>query len=285
MLRHPRPCCCKHYLDGNRDTQFSHVPRLHAVLAASAGTAAATVGPAACTAGRPEQLQICLQHAAGVQQNIQTSHIYKPRPHSNRVLCRATTAATAGSAQDSTAALSQSQAAVQQLVAARGLDLDPALVAQEAHLAFDYLSMQQGALPEQMQDAVQLADHALHLTDLMATGSTFMTLQMLKRHPALLQLPTYEVSLQEAVGQGVCSRPCGCSSGAHLALMPTGSNVYTITSFEASRGYYIAANVSVVLVCQGNILLAWLLLARLAARDRCMAGKQLPSIVWTLNRR
>jgi hypothetical protein len=118
-------------------------------------------------------------------------------------LCRAT-AATSG-AQDAAAAPSQSQAAVQQLVAARGLDLDPALVAQEAHLAFDYLSTQQGALPEQIQDAVQLADHALHLTDLMATGSTFMTLQMLKRHPALLQLPTHEVSLWAAVGFKECT--------------------------------------------------------------------------------
>lgn len=83
---------------------------------------------------------------------------------------------------------------MQQLVAARGLDLDPGLVAQEAHLAFSYLSTQPGALPQQMQDAAQLAEHALHLTDLMATGSTFMTLQMLKRHPALLQLTPYQVS-------------------------------------------------------------------------------------------
>jgi hypothetical protein len=83
---------------------------------------------------------------------------------------------------------------VQQLVAARGLQEDPALVTQEAHLALSYLfSQQPGVVPARLQHAPQLAAHALLLTDLMATGSTFRTLQMLKRHPALLQLPPGEV--------------------------------------------------------------------------------------------
>lgn len=98
----------------------------------------------------------------------------------------------------------QSHAAVTQLVAARGLDADPALVSQEAHLTVSYLSsqhqQQRGGdgggvlLPPQLQDARSLTEHALQLTDLLATGSTFRTLQMLKRHPALLHLSTHEVS-------------------------------------------------------------------------------------------
>lgn len=82
---------------------------------------------------------------------------------------------------------------IQQLVAARGLDLDPQLVAEEALLTFTLLSSQRGALPPHMSDAGQLVAHALRLTDLMATGSTFMTLQMLKRHPGLLGLTPHQV--------------------------------------------------------------------------------------------
>lgn len=90
-----------------------------------------------------------------------------------------------------------SVAAVRQMIAARGLDPDPDLVSQEAHLAFTYLSspqQQQGTLPPRVQDAAQLAGLALMLTDLMATGSTYRTLQMLKRHPGLLQLQPSEVA-------------------------------------------------------------------------------------------
>ncbi|WIA35854.1 hypothetical protein OEZ86_004239 [Tetradesmus obliquus] len=36
--------------------------------------------------------------------------------------------------------------------------------------------------------------HALELSDLLATGSTFRTLQMLKRHPGLLSLSPEEVA-------------------------------------------------------------------------------------------
>lgn len=111
-------------------------------------------------------------------------------------------AATAGTAAGSP---EESYAAVQQLVADRALDPDPALVAQEAHLTLSYLSSQPGALPQDLQHAAQLADHALRLTDLMATGSTFRTLQMLKRHPALLHLSAHEVS---RVG-GRCSQAGG----------------------------------------------------------------------------
>lgn len=111
-----------------------------------------------------------------------------------------TAAAPAGAAAASSSrGMTDSYAAVQQMIAARGLDPDPDLVSQEAHLAFTYLSSQQqhqqGSLPPRVQDAAQLADHALVLTDLMATGSTFRTLQMLKRHPGLLQLQPSEVGM------------------------------------------------------------------------------------------
>jgi len=119
-------------------------------------------------------------------------------------------AATAGTAAGSP---EESYAAVQQLVADRALDPDPALVAQEAHLTLSYLSSQPGALPQDLQHAAQLADHALRLTDLMATGSTFKTLQMLKRHPALLHLSAHEVS---RVG-GWCNQAGDRMSASHYA--------------------------------------------------------------------
>lgn len=109
---------------------------------------------------------------------------------SSRVAAAVTAAAAPGA---EAAAQQESHAAVQQLVSARQLDPDPCLVAQEAHLALSYLASQPDALPAQL-NAVQLAGHALLLTDLMATGSTFRTLQMIKRHPALLRLPPEEVS-------------------------------------------------------------------------------------------
>jgi hypothetical protein len=104
-------------------------------------------------------------------------------------------AAAASSSRD----MPDSVAAVRQMIAARGLDPDPDLVSQEAHLAFTYLSspqQQQGTLPPRVQDAAQLAGLALMLTDLMATGSTYRTLQMLKRHPGLLQLQPSEVGMR-----------------------------------------------------------------------------------------
>lgn len=56
----------------------------------------------------------------------------------------ATPAAQSGAAAASSGVVSQSAsyAAVQQLVEDRGLDSDPALVAQEAHLTFNYLQSQ-----------------------------------------------------------------------------------------------------------------------------------------------
>lgn len=110
-----------------------------------------------------------------------------------------TVAAPAGAAAASSSrGMPDSFAAVRQMITARGLDPDPDLVSQEAHLAFTYLSspqQQPGTLPPMVQDAAQLAGHALVLTDLMATGSTFRTLQMLKRHPSLLQLQPSEVGM------------------------------------------------------------------------------------------
>eukprot|EP00775_Hariotina_reticulata_P014591 gene14591-14722_t len=63
---------------------------------------------------------------------------------------------------------------------------DAGLIAQEASLAFHYLS-QANSLPTAWQP-VDLVNRAFELTDLLATGSTFRTLQMLKRHPNLLLL-------------------------------------------------------------------------------------------------
>lgn len=87
----------------------------------------------------------------------------------------------------------RTQQAVKQLVQQRGLDLDAGLVAQEAVSSFGYLS-QNSLLPEFVWDPSDLVARALELSDLLATGSTFRTLQMLKRHPQLLQLPSKEVS-------------------------------------------------------------------------------------------
>lgn len=87
----------------------------------------------------------------------------------------------------------KSQQAVQQLIQQRGLDSDAGLVAQEAVIAFSYLN-QNALLPDYVWDPSELAVRALELSDLLATGSTFRTLQMLKRHPALLQLHPDEVS-------------------------------------------------------------------------------------------
>jgi hypothetical protein len=49
--------------------------------------------------------------------------------------------------------------------------------------------------------------HALELSDLLATGSTFRTLQMLKRHPGLLSLSPEEVSCRSRKPAG----PAGTS--------------------------------------------------------------------------
>lgn len=139
-----------------------------------------------------------------------------------------TVAAPAGAAAASSSrGVPDSFAAVQQMIAARGLDPDPDLVSQEAHLAFTYLSsqqqqQQQGILPPRVQDAAQLADHALVLTDLMATGSTFRTLQMLKRHPGLLQLQPSEVGMR-LIGWAVKVRqPGSFLVGRHLLLAEAG---------------------------------------------------------------
>jgi hypothetical protein len=75
------------------------------------------------------------------------------------------------------------------------LDSDAGLVAQEAVTAFSYLQ-QNASLPEHVWDPSGLTVRALELSDLLATRSTFRTLQMLKRHPALLQLDSDEVALK-----------------------------------------------------------------------------------------
>eukprot|EP00775_Hariotina_reticulata_P014596 gene14596-14727_t len=69
---------------------------------------------------------------------------------------------------------------------------DAGLIAQEASLAFHYLS-QANSLPTAWQP-VDLVNRAFELTDLLATGSTFRTLQMLKRHPNLLLLSPCQVA-------------------------------------------------------------------------------------------
>lgn len=51
-----------------------------------------------------------------------------------------------------------------------------------------------GQLPYNSSTHEDLASHALLLTDLMATGSVFRTLQILKRCPDLLLLEPYQVA-------------------------------------------------------------------------------------------
>lgn len=51
-----------------------------------------------------------------------------------------------------------------------------------------------GKLPQHVLREEQLASHALMLTNLMATGSVFRTLQILKRCPDLLQLDPSEMA-------------------------------------------------------------------------------------------
>eukprot|EP00878_Enallax_costatus_P012585 GHUV01013143.1.p1 GENE.GHUV01013143.1~~GHUV01013143.1.p1 ORF type:complete len:226 (+),score=72.97 GHUV01013143.1:300-977(+) len=92
-------------------------------------------------------------------------------------------------------AAERTQQAVRQLVQQRGLDVDAGLVAQEAVSTFGYLD-QTSSLPEHVWDPSDLVARALQLSDLLATGSTFRTLQMLKRHPQLLELPSDEVAVQ-----------------------------------------------------------------------------------------
>jgi hypothetical protein len=89
-----------------------------------------------------------------------------------------------------------SAAALQQLVAAKGLDVDAALVVQEALSTWQYLASpaQAGQLPGHVADAQELLQQALLLSELLATGSTTRTLAMLKRHPALLGLAPREVA-------------------------------------------------------------------------------------------
>lgn len=111
---------------------------------------------------------------------------------------------------------SEQTADVQQLVVARGLDHDPVLVAREVHLAFNYLSSQPGALPQQVQHPTQLVHHALQLTDLMASGSTCQTLQMLKRHPALLSLNPQQVGLNWFPID--CSRDLVCNAQSTVCV-------------------------------------------------------------------
>lgn len=92
--------------------------------------------------------------------------------------------------------------------------MDVGLVAQEAAATYEYLTSQQDGLLPHGLTAEQLAERALLLSDLLATGSTFRTLQMLKRHPALLQMPP-----------DVVSEMCGCrgrgSTRAHATHTPT----------------------------------------------------------------
>ncbi|KAF8057865.1 hypothetical protein HT031_005811 [Scenedesmus sp. PABB004] len=81
----------------------------------------------------------------------------------------------------------QDLARIAALVAAAGLDVDAALIAAEAAAAHAQLS-RAGALPPGL-GADGLAARALALTRLLATGSTFRTLEMVRRAPALLSLP------------------------------------------------------------------------------------------------
>lgn len=115
-------------------------------------------------------------------------------PHSlQRVGGRQSTAIKHVVAAPDSQVAARDQQAVQQLVQQRGLDIDAGLVAQEAVSAFSYLE-HNNMLPDYVYDPSELAGRALELSDLLATGSTFRTLQMLKRHPALLDLPSDEVS-------------------------------------------------------------------------------------------
>jgi hypothetical protein len=119
-------------------------------------------------------------------------HSQWPRPGP----CVRAAAATAPQPQQQQAASSHStevaDAAISLLVQQRGLDKDAALVAQEARLTYTYLATS-GSLPGSCSGVGDLMLHALELSDLLATGSTFRTLQMLKRHPGLLSLSPEEV--------------------------------------------------------------------------------------------
>lgn len=79
-----------------------------------------------------------------------------------------------------------------------------------------------------VHDVYSLVVHALQLSDLMATGSTFRTLQMIKRHPGLLSLTPQQVRLYaqqrargreaaRAVGGGL--QACVCSQWGVCIVM------------------------------------------------------------------
>lgn len=122
-----------------------------------------------------------------------TPCIHRHRLQRCREVPRRPSAAAAATAPRVGQSLDQSAfETVTSIVQQHGLDKDASLVAQEAGLAFNYLQAA-GCLPSSLQEATQLVQHALELSDLLATGSTFRTLQMVKRHPDLLSIPPDEV--------------------------------------------------------------------------------------------
>jgi hypothetical protein len=141
-------------------------------------------------------------------------------------------AATAPQPQQQQAASSShstdvADAAISLLVQQHGLDKDSTLVAQEARLAYTYLAAS-GSLPSSCSGVGDLMLHALELSDLLATGSTFRTLQMMKRHPGLLSLSPEQVCCSgnrgsrmgstswhtQAVAQGLAWAQCCCMRAA-----------------------------------------------------------------------
>eukprot|EP00882_Tetradesmus_deserticola_P005714 GHRQ01006016.1.p1 GENE.GHRQ01006016.1~~GHRQ01006016.1.p1 ORF type:complete len:242 (+),score=108.98 GHRQ01006016.1:196-921(+) len=120
---------------------------------------------------------------------------HTPRP--TRAHCQHAAAAAAPQPQQQQATSSHStdaaDAAIVVLVQQHGLDKDAVLVAQEARLTYTFLAAS-GSLPSSCSGVGDLLLHALQLSGILATGSTFRTLQMLKRQPGLLRLSPAEAA-------------------------------------------------------------------------------------------
>lgn len=86
---------------------------------------------------------------------------------------------------------------VRQLIQSRSLiPVEEDIVVEEVGLVHQLLATSPGSRSTEWSslNVQSLAERAIQLTDIMATGSVFRTLQMIKRHPQILELPPYEVA-------------------------------------------------------------------------------------------
>lgn len=120
----------------------------------------------------------------------------------------------AGGATGSSSIEAGELAALQQLVRARGHEADAAeVVASEAATTYRFMA-DTGALPPHWR-AADVCRQALLMTDVLATGSSFRSLAMLKRHPGLAVLSGRQLARQvRGRGPGSCAWHSWAGAGA-----------------------------------------------------------------------